>query len=214
MTGVVHLVEQRSDEWRALRLGRLNGSQAASMLATIKSGEAASRRNLRTQLVLERVTGKPQESTFLSSAMQQGMDREPDALAAYESQAGAMISRVGYVASASCMAGFSPDGIVNDGEGIVECKAPLAATHLAYLQSSEPPSDYARQILHGLWISGAEWCDYVSYNADFPEALRLKVLRVRRDELAVRDYESAALKFLAEVDTELALMKELANAAV
>jgi len=42
---------QRSAEWFAARAGRLTGSVAADMLATIKSGEAAARRDLRTRLV-------------------------------------------------------------------------------------------------------------------------------------------------------------------
>ena len=36
--------EQRSELWFTARLGRLTGSRAADMLATIKSGEAAARR--------------------------------------------------------------------------------------------------------------------------------------------------------------------------
>ena len=47
---------QRSEAWHLARLGRLTGSRAADMLARIKTGEAAARRDLRTQLVCERVT--------------------------------------------------------------------------------------------------------------------------------------------------------------
>ena len=48
---------QRSPEWFAARAGRLTGSMAGDMLATIKSGEAAARRDYRLQLALERLTG-------------------------------------------------------------------------------------------------------------------------------------------------------------
>jgi hypothetical protein len=57
----VVMAEQRSPEWFAARLGRLTGSRAADMLATIKSGEAAARRDLRVQLVVERLTSTLQE---------------------------------------------------------------------------------------------------------------------------------------------------------
>ena len=50
--------EQRSEEWRTLRLGRLTASRAADVLATIKSGEAAARCDYRLQLVVERLTGQ------------------------------------------------------------------------------------------------------------------------------------------------------------
>src|SRR3990167_6818325 len=60
MTFTEHQIEQRTPEWHALRCGRLCGSKAADMLATISKGEAAGRRNLRMQLMLERITRKPQ----------------------------------------------------------------------------------------------------------------------------------------------------------
>ena len=59
MTGIVLDVAQRSPEWFAARCGRVTSTAAADMLATIKSGEAAARRDLRTRLVCERLTGIP-----------------------------------------------------------------------------------------------------------------------------------------------------------
>src|SRR5688500_8134096 len=48
----IHDVDQRSYEWFALRAGRLTGSCAADMLATLKGkAEAAARRDLRLRLV-------------------------------------------------------------------------------------------------------------------------------------------------------------------
>jgi hypothetical protein len=88
--------EQRSPAWFAARAGRLTGSRAGDMLATIKSGEAAARRDLRTQLVVERLTGQPQEDTFINAAMQWGIDHEADAFAAYEAQSGNMVRRTGF----------------------------------------------------------------------------------------------------------------------
>jgi hypothetical protein len=80
--------DQRSPAWIAARLGRLTGSRAADMMTTVKSGEAAGRRNLRVQLVLERLTGVSQESGYVSRDMQYGLDREADAFGAYEAATG------------------------------------------------------------------------------------------------------------------------------
>jgi hypothetical protein len=69
----IHDVIQRSPEWRALRAGRLCGSDAADAFKTNKDGKfAASRRNIAMQLVLERITGRVQESGFVTQAMQDG----------------------------------------------------------------------------------------------------------------------------------------------
>jgi hypothetical protein len=80
--------EQRSEAWFRARAGRLTGSRAGDMLATIKSGEAAARRDLRTQLVVERLTGQPQEDAYVNAAMQWGIDHEAEAFAAYEAESG------------------------------------------------------------------------------------------------------------------------------
>src|SRR5712691_1647113 len=60
----VHHMPQRSAAWTQVRLGRLTSTGAAPMLATIKSGEAAERRNLRIRLALETLTGRSQESDY------------------------------------------------------------------------------------------------------------------------------------------------------
>lgn len=209
---ILHDVPQRSAEWFAARLGHLTGSRASDMLATIKNGEAAGRRNLRVQLVLERLTGKAQERDFRSAAMEQGEAREVDAAALYEVLTGQILTSTGFCAHDSLRAGCSLDGHVGDFEGIIEIKSPLPATHLEYLKTGIVPDAYAKQILHGLWITGAAWCDWLSYNPDFPEPLQTKLVRIVRDPAALAAYEHSARVFLAEVDRELEAVATMADA--
>src|SRR5512138_1556915 len=108
--------EQRSPAWFQARVGRLTGSRAGDMLATIKSGEAAARRDLRTQLVCERLTGQVQEEAFIDAAMQRGIDCEPLAFAAYEAHTGTLVQRSGFLAHDTHMAGCSLDGHVGEFE--------------------------------------------------------------------------------------------------
>lgn len=214
MNFTVHQADQRSPEWHQLRLGRLTGSRAAEMASSGKGNkEAAGRRNLRVQLALERITGRPHERGYVSAAMQQGAEREPDAASLYEALTGRMLTHTGFVAADSVMAGCSLDGHVGDFEGIIEIKAPLPATHLDYVKTGVVPSDYLRQIQHGLWITGAQWCDWLSYNPEFPDAIRAKLVRVMRDEAAIADYARKALAFLAEVDLEVDAVHQLTNGA-
>jgi len=199
-------VPQRSPEWFAARLGRLTSSRADDMLATLKSGkgEAAGRRNLRVQLVLERLTNRSQERTsFQSEAMQNGIEREADAYAAYEALTGRMLQSTGFLSADQLMVGCSLDGHVGDFEGLIEIKCPLAATHLEYLKTGIVPGEYLKQIMHALWITGAQWCDWMSFEPDFPEPLRAKIVRVPRSAVDIDSYEAAALTFLAEVRREL-----------
>ena len=201
--------EQRSPAWFAARAGRLTGSRAPDMLATIKSGEAAARRDLRTQLVVERLTGTPQEDGFINAAMQWGIDKEAEAFAAYEAQSGNLVRRTGFLTHTEHLVGCSLDGDVDDFTGIVEIKCPKSSTHYGYLKAKELPANHRPQIIHNLWVSGAKWCDFVSYDPRYPEHLRLFVVRVPSVEIEIAAYEKCALRFLDEVDAECAALTAL-----
>ncbi len=192
--------EQRTPPWYAARLGRLTGSRAADAFATLKGkGEAASRRNLRVQLVLERLTGVSQESGFVSPDMERGTILEPEARAAYETETGRLVQSVGFVAHDTLMAGCSPDGLMAD--GLIDLKCPKAATHLDYLREGLP-REYYLQIVHGVWLTGAAWGEFVSYHPNFPEPLRLKITRLWAKDMDLAAHELNVRLFLDDVDRE------------
>lgn len=205
--------DQRSDEWMAARLGRLTGSCAAAMQTTIKSGEAAGRRDLRVRLALERITGRSQERDFTTADVQRGVDVEPKALGIYEAISGNVLETTGFLSLDGVMAGCSLDAFVAGRKGIVEAKAPRSATHLEYLRTREIPRAYRWQCLHNIWISGAEWCDFISVDFGFPEELQYLCIRLERNEADVKAYADAAKRFLAEVAIEVNMINTLRTAA-
>src|SRR4030095_14338170 len=75
---VISLVmQQRTPEWYQARTGRVTGSRAADVIARLKNGgEAAARRDLRAQLTIERLTGRPLDTGggYISSDMRVGME--------------------------------------------------------------------------------------------------------------------------------------------
>lgn len=205
-------VPQRSPEWYSARVGRLTSSCANDMLATRKDKtEAAGRANLRVRLALERITGKPQDGDYVSKAMQQGIDREVDACGLYEALTGRVLQTVGFLRHDTLMAGASLDGYVGEFEGIVEVKCPIPATHLEYLITGRVPTDYYRQVIHQLWISGAAWCDWLSFNPDFPEPLQTKIVRIQRHGPDIAGYDQQARAFLEEVDRKVELIQTLSG---
>lgn len=222
---IVHDVRQRSEEWHALRLGKVTSSCAADMLAIkippeftptgkpskAKAEELAGRRNLRVRLVLENLTQKSHERDFQSQAMLEGIEREQAAVEAYEAASGRLLRSVGFVSHPTLKAGYSPDGVIGDFEGLIEAKCPLPATHLDYLETGRVPGEYFKQILHGLFITGAQWCDFVSFHPDFPEPGQLKIVRVHRDEALIGDYEKKLRAFLEEVDAKTASLRTMLN---
>jgi hypothetical protein len=211
MTFTIVDAEQRSEAWFKARLGRLTGSAAADMLSKIKSGEAAARRDLRLRLVVERLTGQAQDNGFISPAMQRGIDLEEAALSAYEAASGNLVRRTGFLSGDDLMVGCSLDGDVDGFAGIVEVKCPKTTTHVGYLKAKALPAEHKAQVIHNCWVSGAAWCDFVSFDDRLPESLALFVVRYVPTALELTDYEMAARTFLAECDREEAEIRGMAH---
>jgi hypothetical protein len=203
---------QGTPEWFAARLGRVTGSRAKDVLATIKSGEAAARRDYRVELVTERLTGQPQDDGFVSKDMQRGTDLEPEAFAAYEAETGVLVRRTGFIALDHMMIGCSLDGDVDNLSGLIEIKCPKMATHYRYLMNANTPSEHRAQMLHNVWVTGAAWCDFVSYDPRFPDGLRLVIRRVTFTPEEIAAYADAVSVFLAEVDRDELAARSLMKA--
>ncbi|HKR41011.1 MAG TPA: YqaJ viral recombinase family protein [Paraburkholderia sp.] len=203
---------QGTPEWLADRAGRATGSRAKDILAKIKTGEAAARKNYRTQLVIERLTGQPAESGFINDAMRWGTAQEPFARMAYESKTGNLVSEMGFIYPPDMMTGCSLDGLIEEGDriGILEVKCPLSATHIEYLTSGGLPSEYKPQILHNVYVTGAEFADFVSFDPRMPEKLQLFTFRWNRNEDDIKEYEAELVKFLGEVAALHVELSELA----
>lgn len=191
--------EQGSEQWLRDRLGHLTASRMADVLATTKSGPAASRKNYMAQLVAERLTGVRQES-FTNSAIEWGTSHEPLARAEYEILRDCFVEQDGFIKHPTIeWCGASCDGFVGD-DGLIEIKAPNTATHIDYLLSKKPPAKYIPQMALQLACTGRKWCDFVSYDCRLPDELRLFVVRYEPTPAYLKTIEDAAREFLNEVD--------------
>jgi putative phage-type endonuclease len=200
--------EQRTAEWFAARLGKVTASRVADLMATTKSGYAASRDNLMAQLVVERLTGQAQES-YSNASMQWGTEQEPFARAAYEIATGQMVEECGFVPHPMIEnAGASPDGLVGD-DGLVEIKCPNTATMIETLLTQKVPSKYITQMQMQMACTGRQWCDFVSFDPRLPAKAQLWVKRVPRDPEFILKMEVEIVKFLAELDGKANKLKDL-----
>ena len=190
---------QGSEAWKSERAGHCTASRFRDVLAKIRTGEAASRRNYRVQLVTERLIGAP-ISGFKSAAMEWGTQTEPLARVAYEAHTGDPVVETGFhLHQGVDWVGASPDGLVGD-EGLLEIKCPEPATHMETLLDGVCPSEHVAQIQGQMWVTGRKWCDFVSFDPRFPKHLQLFVVRVPRDEAYIANLEREVKGFLREVD--------------
>ena len=203
--------EQRSLAWFSARAGKVTASRASDFLARTKTGYSTSRKNYLIQLVAERLTGQPQEDGYVSPAMQRGIELEGAAFGAYEALTGEMPSRVGFLQHTELPIGSSPDGVIGDYDGVLELKVPNPATHIGYLKAGTLPADYLPQVTHHLFVSGAAYCDFMSYSPNFPDALQTFLVRVYRSDVNLEAYEKDLRVFLAEVENEVLALQTIAN---
>ena len=195
---------QGTHEWRAARAGKITASHAADIMASIKSGEAASRRNYRARLVCETLTGEPVEEDFQSGPMLWGVEHEAEARELYSSLTLQTVTQVGLVLHpTNDRIAASPDGLVGD-KGLLEIKCPLPATHLNYRMVGVVPSEYRYQMWAQMLCCERDWCDFMSYDPRFPPEHQYFICRFHRDNKEIILLEASCKQFLAELDATLA----------
>jgi putative phage-type endonuclease len=203
----IEAVQQGSEAWHQMRLGKVTASRVADLLAKTKTGPSASRGNYLIELALQRVT-KTIEESYTNAAMEWGTQTEPQARVAYEVKTGNFVDQVAFIDHPT-IAGFgcSPDGIVAT-DGLIEIKCPNSATHWSYIKANEPPNKYFIQMQAQMAVTGAKWCDFVSFDPRMPERSQLLVVRVMRDPEYILYMEAEISQFLKEVEKEVQLMEK------
>jgi hypothetical protein len=197
---------QGTPEWLQARCGRATASRYADIAAKIKSGEAATRKNYKTGIVCERLTGIPVEQ-FVSKDMERGTCMEPEARAEYEVREGVTVETAGFIEHPSIpMFGCSPDGLIGT-DGGLEIKCPKVATHLEWFLARQVPPEHRGQLVASLACTRREWWDFVSYCPELPEHLRYFRYRMIANPQAIELAETEVRQFLAECDQLLAQLE-------
>lgn len=200
------MIEQGTEAWHQLRLGKVTASRVADILAQTRTGPSASRQNYLIELALQRSTGTI-EPSYTNAAMEWGTQTEPQARVAYEVETGNFVDQVAFIDHPTITNfGCSPDGLIGD-DGLIEIKCPNSATHWEYFKAKKPPQKYVTQIQTQLCVTGRKWCDFVSFDPRMPSRSQLLIVRVDRDEAFIAEIEEKVKQFLSEVEVEVNLMK-------
>jgi len=199
-------VQQGTAEWHELRRGKVTASRVADILAKTKTGPSASRQNYLIELALQRTT-KTIEPSYTNAAMEWGTQTEPQARVAYEVNTHNFVDQVPFIDHPTIKwFGCSPDGLVGK-DGLLEIKCPNSATHWEYFKSKEPPKKYFIQMQAQMSVTGAKWCDFVSFDPRMPERSQMLIVNVPRDPEFILYMEAEIQQFLNEVATEVKLME-------
>lgn len=177
---------QGSPEWHEARRGKIT----ASRFGVIMNGGVDGWNSYIEEI---RYGWKDEITT---ASMQWGIDHEASARGAYELLSGYDVVEVGFVVHPILdNVGGSPDGFV-DHDGMIEIKCPFnPEIHDSTLKLGVP-LEHIPQIQGNLWISGRNWCDFVSFDPREEHlSRRCFIQRVKRCENYHRKIERRIAKF-------------------
>ena len=200
---IITTCEQGSPEWLALRLGKVTASRIKEVLANGR-GNAPSKmaESYMIELVAEILTGES-KPFFENDAMRWGTETEDEARAVYSIKNSRFdVEEVAFIEHSEFI-GMSPDGLVGD-DGLLEIKCPNTTTQLKRALSDDYAKDYKAQIQMQLWVSGRDWCDFVSFDPRLDCAAGYLEQRVHRDNSYISDMQNKTFEFVGK-------MKELTN---
>jgi exodeoxyribonuclease (lambda-induced) len=207
------MMEQGSDEWLLARSGKMTSSKFPTVCAKGRSGGPSDgRRKYMDKVISERKTGLPGPNRTYG-AMDWGTEHEDEAVSEYEKNKSknqpqkVIVRRVGFIELSDWIGG-SPDGLVGE-DGIIEVKCPDSSTQYRYSRMllKNPvwfDPTYRLQIQGNMWLAGAKWCDWISYDPRYkmPKE-RLLIVRVPRDELAIAELQVKCEAFKQEALAEI-----------
>lgn len=199
---VIHDVEQRSEEWHALRAKYPLTASCAQAIANNGKG-------LET-LIWEQLSKRyssGSEEGYTNDDMARGVELEDQARSLYELETGSTVLTVGFVTNekVSPVAGASPDGLVEK-DGLLEIKCPNDVKFFRMMVegiSVEP--QYAWQAQMQLLITGRKWVDLALYNPNFKQSFLTVRLKAGKEmQKALCEGLKKGEKIIKEIESKLA----------
>ncbi len=219
---VIHNIQQNTDEWRALKLGKFSASSAYDLLidkqrvgrcaehnkgirkdgatytcdCPVEYRESELYMKLIKRIVEERITGNQAEGGFGGNKFtDRGLEYEDEAIESYELDTFNKVDRVGFI-ELDNSTGCSPDGLIGDDE-LVQIKCPIFSTQLDYLETNNVPAIYYPQLQFELYVSGRKYNTLYSYHPKLPRLSK----KVKRDTVMInriKDKLEIAIKEVEE----------------
>ena len=203
---------QGSEDWFKVRMGKITASKLSDLMKKTKYGESTYKTRLRMELAIERITGKSASPNFMNQAMHDGVEREPDARALFEAITGKEVALCGIFDHPEVVnTSASPDGLIRAEPAVLEIKCPTHVTHAKNLLSDKMPRNYEYQVQWQIACTESEYAYFASYHPDFPPELRLKWVKVEKDNDMILSLENAVREFDAEVEDLITKIKKGAN---
>lgn len=201
------MIEQRSDEWRHERAGKLTASRFADVIKRTRDNKptAAYFKYMR-ELAFERMTGMPKHQVS-SKSLAWGTGVEETARKAYELETGDIVIESPFVVHPNYQfIGCSPDGLIGDNCGY-ESKCPMdESVHIDTLLEGMP-EEHKPQVQGSMLVTGRKNWVFVSYDPRQAEDYRLYYQNIPMDEDYCAHMLGQLILFNDEVEKLIAALK-------
>lgn len=181
------LIEPGTGAWMAARRGCLTASRAPDLMRRKKGGEPyAEYHQMVAKLAVERIADIT-VGTFVTPAMERGIQLEDAALRAYELDQMCTLGASEFVFHPTIpKVGCTPDGFVAP-DGLVQTKVFTdMMRHISLLKDREKSKtfeDYKWQLAFEMFcLPDRQWNDLAGFCPEMPPHLQLGVVRLHRDE--------------------------------
>jgi putative phage-type endonuclease len=203
---------QGSDEWFAARMGKITASRLGDIMRKTRYGESTYKAKVRLELAIERITGKSASSVVMNKAMYDGVEREPDARKLFEAVTQKEVALCGSFDHPTIPnTSASPDGLLRGENACLELKCPTHATHAKNLMSDTMDKRYLYQVQHQIQCTESDYAYFASYHPDFPPELRLKWVRVEKDDSVIKSLEEEIRAFDISIEDLIIKIKDGGN---
>lgn len=195
-----HLIDQNSEEWDLLRLGKFTASTFSDLFT---KPDSKTYQNAIIKVAYERVTGECEES-YSNKWMQRGHEKEPFAVENYELFSFNTCEPAGFYEYDEFI-GASPDRKIIGINAGCEFKCPSFQVYNEYLETNKLPKSYYWQIHGQLLCTGWDYIDYMPYSSP---KLRQILIKVERDEPTLELLKSKLSECIEEVKILIERIKQ------
>lgn len=176
-------IEQRSEEWRAIRRGRIGSSQCSGVFVKGRSKDGLGA-GIQTEIDkaiadIKQGDRAQEEERYTNEYMDRGKHLEEEAIRSYEAHTFTIVEEIGCVTMGNHIVD-SPDGWVEE-DGCIEVKIRMPHLHEKYLKEHTKEGwtpDCIAQMKWHMFVGERKWCDFISYCPTYPEEQQLVIKRI------------------------------------
>jgi hypothetical protein len=191
----ISMVEQQSDEWWKLKVGKVGGSRFGSVISGRKN-------RLIYELMDEILNGYQFVDDYVNEEMQYGLDNEAKALELYQDQTGIKVNRIGAIISdQSGIHLASPDGLSECKSIVQEVKCTMYGyTHLQRVFEGVDSTYLPQCINYFAVCDEVQEVHFVSY-CGFRQERPLHIIKLNRADYT-KEIETGRAK-IQQIESEL-----------